>query len=67
MHNFPTLLEKCEDGITAVYLTSNGASAIPPTRALSDTIHKVYTVGYPTASTCSNVLHIPLHLTEYER
>ena len=39
-----TILEKCEDRITAVYLTSNGASAIPPTRALSDTIHKVYTI-----------------------
>ena len=37
----------------------------PPTRALSNTIHKVY-VGLPTASTCSNVLRIPLHLTEYE-
>ena len=73
MHNFSTLLEECEDGITLfscsdVLAFTTGASAIPPL-GLCPTPAIAFTpsVGLPTASTCSNVLCIPLHLTEYEQ
>ena len=50
MHNFSTLLEEREDGLTLftcsdVLAFTTGASAIdPPTRAFSDTINKVYNI-----------------------
>lgn len=71
MHNFSTLLEECEDGLmlfscSDLLAFTTGSSAIPPLGLYpTPSIKFTPSVGLPTASTCSNVLRIPLHLTEY--
>ena len=73
MHNFCTMLQKCEDGkllfsCSDVLVFITGASQIPPL-GLSPmpSIDFISDDGLPTASTCSNILRIPYTLTEYAR
>ena len=73
MHNFTTFLEECEDGLTHcscsdILAFTTGASAIPPLGfSPQPSIKFTPAAGLPTASTCTNTLRIPLHLTEYAR
>ena len=73
MHNFCQMLEECEDQTvhfkcSDVLIFVTGASTIPPlgllpTPAIVFSSH----AGLPTASTCSNELHIPYSLIDYGR
>ena len=73
MHNFCRMLEECEDHrahfkCSDVLIFVTGASTVPPL-GLSPTPAIVFTAhsGLPTASTCSNELHIPYTLVDYSR
>ena len=73
MHNICQMLEECEDRraqfkCSDVPILVTGASPIPPlglppTPANLCTSH----ADLPTASTCSNELHIPYGLVDYGR
>ena len=73
MHNFCQMLEECGDHRahfkwSDVLIFVTGASTIPllrlsPTPAIVFSSH----TGLPTASTCSNELHIPYSLIDYAR
>ena len=71
MHHFSTFLEECEDGLLNVscgdvLAFTTGSSTIPPVGFQSrPTIVFTFVEGLPTASTCSNVLRIPMHLEHY--
>ena len=73
MHNFCTLLEKCEDGAAPftcgdILIFVTGASAIPPLGLIpTPTITFTSEERLLTASTCSNELRIPYSLQEYAK